>query len=33
MDNREYFEQKKEAFYKKIGDWFEKHFMEDKENV
>ena len=25
MTNREYLEQKKEAFYKKIGDWFEKH--------
>ena len=25
MTNREYFEQKKEAFYNKLGDWFEKH--------
>ncbi len=26
MTNREYFEQKKEAFYKKIADVLEKHF-------
>jgi hypothetical protein len=25
MTDREYFEQKKEAFYNKIGDWFDKH--------
>ena len=25
MTNREYFEQKKEAFFDKVGDWFEKH--------
>ena len=25
MTNREYFEQKKEAFFNKVGDWFEKH--------
>lgn len=25
MTNREYFEQKKEAFFNKVGDWFVKH--------
>ena len=25
MTNREYFEQKREAFYKKLSDWFDKH--------
>ena len=25
MTNREYFEQKKEAFCNKLGNWFEKH--------
>ncbi len=26
MTNREYFEQKKEAFYSKLDVWFDKHF-------
>ena len=25
MTNREYFEQKKKAFFNKVGDWFDKH--------
>ena len=25
MTNREYFKQKKKAFYNKLGDWFNKH--------
>lgn len=25
MTNREYFEQKKEAFFDKLGGWFQKH--------
>ena len=27
MTNREYFEQKKEAFYNQLGGWFEKHLI------